>query len=256
MTQVKTSVRLLRAGIGGCFSPASEVEGRSPMQNSTGRIMKAVQVLLADDHEVVRCGLRTIIESRPEYRVAGEAVNGREAIEKAKALRPDLVVMDISMPYLNGLEATRQIVKEDPTIKILVLTMHNSEQVMRAVLEAGARGYLLKSDAGRDLLTGLDTLMKHHTFFTSQAADMILDGYLHSSSQSSGDSVTMVALSPREREVMQLLAEGKSTKEAAAVLGMSVRTAETHRTHIMRKLHLGSFSDLVRYAIRNRIIEA
>lgn len=210
--------------------------------------MRPIRILLADDHDVVRCGLRTVIESRRGFKVAGEAADGQVAVEKARKLKPDVVVMDISMPRLNGLEATVRIMRENPAAKILVLTMHNSQQIMKAVVEAGAKGYLLKSDAGGDLLMAVEALMKDRTFFTSQVMDMILDGHLHPPSELSPWVSALDALTPREREVAQLLAEGKGAKKAAAQLGIRVRTAETYRTHIMRKLHLGSTRDFVRHA--------
>jgi DNA-binding NarL/FixJ family response regulator len=213
--------------------------------------MGPLRILLADDHEVVRCGLRTLIESHPGFRVADEAVDGQDAVEKARKLHPDVVVMDISMPRLNGLQATKRILRENPTAKILVLTMHNSEQIMKAVIEAGAKGYLLKSDAGGDLFAAVEALMKHRTFFTSQAVEMILEGNLHPPSELSPAASALDTLTPREREVARLLAEGKSTKKAAALLGIKVRTAEVHRSHIMRKLRLECASDFVRYAARN-----
>jgi DNA-binding NarL/FixJ family response regulator len=174
----------------------------------------------------------------------------------AKDLRPDIVVLDISMPSLNGLEAARQILKSRPQTRILILTMHESDSLIREVLDAGARGYILKTDAGRDLVAAVDALRRNKTFFTSRVAQMILDGYLkgdgpHDEGDAAGDRLT-----PRQREIVQLLAEGKSSKEVAVALGLSVKTAETHRANIMRKLDCHSVSEVVRYAIRNNIIEA
>ncbi len=215
----------------------------------------AMRILVADDHEVVRRGLQALLEAQPGWEVSGEAVDGREAVEKAKQLKPDVVIMDISMPVLNGLEATRQILKVSPQARVLILTMHESDQIVREVLDAGARGYVLKSDAGRDLVGAVEALRRYNSFFTSKVAEMVLDGYRGVSARSEEDKLSHDRLTPREREVLQLLAEGKSSKEVAVELHLSVCTAETHRTNIMRKLDLHSISDLVRYAVRNNVIE-
>jgi DNA-binding NarL/FixJ family response regulator len=188
--------------------------------------MKPARVLIADDHEVVRHGIRVMVQTHPNLEVCGEAADGRQAVLLAAKLRPDIVIIDIGMPQLNGLDATRQIAHADPNVKVLILTMHESEQIVREVLAAGARGYLLKSDAGRDLIAALEALAGRKTFLTS-----------------------------REREVVQLLAEGKSTKEVAVALGLSVKTAETHRSNLMRKLDVHSVSQLVLYAVRNNIVQ-
>jgi len=213
----------------------------------------ATRILVADDHEVVRRGLQALLEAQPGWEVSGEAVDGREAVEKAKQLKPDVVIMDISMPVLNGLEATRQILKVNPHARVLILTMHESDQIVREVLDAGARGYILKSDAGRDLVGAVEALRRYNSFFTSKVAEMVLDGYRAVVAED--DKLAHDRLTPREREVLQLLAEGKSSKEVAAQLSLSISTAETHRANIMRKLDLHSISDLVRYAVRNNIIE-
>ena len=215
--------------------------------------MTATRILVADDHEVVRRGLQALLEAQPGWEVSGEAVDGREAVEKAKQLKPDVVIMDISMPVLNGLEATRQILKVNPHARVLILTMHESDQIVREVLDAGARGYILKSDAGRDLVGAVEALRRYNSFFTSKVAEMVLDGYRAVVAED--DKLAHDRLTPREREVLQLLAEGKSSKEVAAQLSLSISTAETHRANIMRKLDLHSISDLVRYAVRNNIIE-
>lgn len=218
--------------------------------------MKTVRILLSDDHEVVRRGLRTILEGESGLQVCAEAVTGREAVEAAAKTRPDVVVMDISMPELNGLEATRQILKALPQTQVLILTMHDSEQVVRDVFDAGARGYVLKSDAGRDLVAAVKALIQQKPFFTSRVAELMLQGYLHGGRKAVEGELSLPHLTAREREIVQLLAEGKSNKEVAVALGVSVKTAETHRANIMRKLNLHSISDLVRFAIRNKIIEA
>jgi DNA-binding NarL/FixJ family response regulator len=214
------------------------------------------RILVADDHEVVRRGLCALLQGQPDWEVCGEAGDGREALEKTQKLKPDVVILDIGMPSLNGLEATRQILKTMPHTKVLILTLHDSDQVVREVLNAGARGFLLKSDAARDLVAAVEALRRDKTYFTSKVAAMVLEGYLKNGTPGSQPAApqTRNRLTPREREIVQLLAEGKSTKEVAVALGLSVKTAETHRSNIMRKLELHSVSDLVLYAVRNNIV--
>jgi DNA-binding NarL/FixJ family response regulator len=213
-----------------------------------------VRILVVDDHAVVRRGIRALLESRPGWDVCGEATTGRAAVEQCRQLRPDIVVMDLSLPDLNGLEATRQIVKAGMDTEVLVLTMHHSEELAREVLQAGARGYVLKSDAAENLLAAVDSLRQHKPFLTSAVAEFVLDDYVRRC-DSGKDDLASVALTPREREIVQLVAEGQSSKEAAAKLSLTVKTIETHRANIMKKLRLRSVSDLVRYAIRNKIVE-
>jgi DNA-binding NarL/FixJ family response regulator len=212
------------------------------------------RIFIADDHEVVRKGLAALLQAEAGYEICGEASDGRAAMEKIRELKPDVSILDIGMPGLNGLEATRQIIKDDPRAKVLILTLHDSDQVVREVLNAGARGFLLKSDAARDLVVAVEALRRDKTYFTSKVAAMVLEGYLKGGTHSVPVSVGRDRLTPREREVVQLLAEGKSTKEVAVALGLSVKTAETHRSNIMRKLQLHSVSDLVMYAVRNNIV--
>ena len=219
-------------------------------------LMAAIKLLVADDHEVVRKGFRAILEAQHDCEVVGEAGDGRRAVEMARELRPDIVVMDVSMPQLNGLEAARQILKSRPQTKILILTMHESDSLIREVLDTGARGYILKSDAGQDLVSAVEALRMNKTFFTSRVTQMILDGYLKGDPRPAESEVARGRLTPRQREIVQLLAEGKSSKEIAVALGLSVKTAETHRANIMRKLDCHSVSEVVRYAIRNKIIDA
>jgi DNA-binding NarL/FixJ family response regulator len=220
--------------------------------------MAPFRILLADDHEVVRAGLRALLEEQQGWEVVAEAVDGREAVEKATKLKPDVVVIDIAMPSLNGLEAVRQIIKAVPHCRVLVLTMYDSDPLIQQVLQAGARGYLLKSDAGRDLVSAIDALRRNKTFFTPKVSQMVLEGYLDKSPKEKEPEglAESLRLTSRQREIVQLLAEGKSSKEVAAVLGLSVKTAETHRANIMRKLDCHSVTELVRYAIRNHIIAA
>jgi len=216
-----------------------------------------LQLLLADDHEIVRKGLRALLEAEPGWQVAAEAADGRDAVEKAQQIKPDIAILDISMPSLNGLEATRHIVKGISQTKVLVLTMHDSDPLIQRVLEAGARGYLLKSDAARDLVAAVDALHRNKTFFTRKVAQLVLEGYLDKNpKESSSPEGGTFRLTDRQREIVQLLAEGKSSKEVASALGLSVKTAETHRANIMRRLDCHSITALVRYAIRNHIVEA
>ena len=215
--------------------------------------MAKVRILIADDHGIVRRGLRSLMESQPDWEVCAEAANGREAVEQVKRLRPDVVVLDITMPELNGLEATRQIVKEVPRTEVLILTMDRSEEVAQQVLRAGARGYVLKSDANSKLVDAVATLSEHKPYLTPAVAEFVLESYTGGAQQNQDSSEHR--LTAREREIVQLLAEGKSNKEVAAALGIAVKTAEAHRANIMRKLNLRSLGELVRYAIRNKMVQ-
>jgi DNA-binding NarL/FixJ family response regulator len=217
--------------------------------------MNRLRILVADDHEIVRRGLISLIKSRPDWEVCAEADNGRQAVEKADQSKPDIAILDIGMPVLNGLEATRQILREHPGVRILILTITDTDQAVQAVLDAGARGFLLKSDAARDLVIAVEALAHNKTFFTARVADLVLSGYLNRSQRSPKNDLNLPGLTSREREVVQLLAEGKSTKEVACHLNLSVKTAETHRSNIMRKLGLHSVSELVLYAVRNGIVQ-
>jgi DNA-binding NarL/FixJ family response regulator len=212
-----------------------------------------LRILVADDHEIVRRGLIFLIKSQPTWEVCAEADNGRQAVELARQLKPPVVVLDIGMPILNGLEATRQILRDNPQTRVLILTITDTDQAVRAVLDAGARGFLLKSDAARDLVSAIDALQHNRTFFTARVAEFVLSGY-HGANGTPKKELRS-ALTPREREVVQLLAEGKSTKEVASHLNLSVKTAETHRSNIMRKLGLHCVSELVLYAVRNGIVQ-
>jgi DNA-binding NarL/FixJ family response regulator len=198
--------------------------------------------------------VRSLLESHDGWIVCGEASTGREAVEQSRRLRPEVVVMDLSLPELNGLDATRQILKEAPGTEVLVLTMHHSEELAHQVLQAGARGYVVKADADENLVSAVDHLRQHKPFLSSTVTDVVLDGYLRGGAPAGGEE-SSGSLTPREREIIQLVAEGKSTKQAAATLGISAKTIEAHRANIMRKLRLGSVSELVRYAVRNKIVE-
>ena len=215
-----------------------------------------LRILLADDHEIVRRGLCALLQKREGWEVCGEAADGREALEMAKRLKPDVVIVDIGMPNLNGLDTTRQLLQYDPQFKIIVLTITDSDQVIREALDAGARGFVLKSDAARDLVSAVEALQGKRMFFTPRVNDLVLAGFLDRGQAISKTAPpSLPVLTAREREVTQLLAEGKSSKEVASLLNLSTKTVETHRSNIMRKLGLHSIRDLVVYAIKNNIIQ-
>jgi DNA-binding NarL/FixJ family response regulator len=215
-----------------------------------------LRILIADDHELARNGIRALLETHPGWEVCAEAKDGRESVELAAETKPDVVLLDIGMPNLNGLEAAKQILADSPGVAILILTMHDSDNVVREVLRAGARGFLLKSDAGRDLVAAVEALQRQRTFFTTRVSQMVLDGFLNRRERAEAHpNAAADVLTSREREVIQLLAEGKTSKEVAVALNLSVKTAETHRTNLMRKLGLHSIADLTRYAVRNGIVQ-
>jgi len=224
---------------------------------STATTTRPLRILAADDHDILRRGLKQLLTARPGWEICAEAKTGREAVSLAEQHKPDIVVMDVSMPDLNGLEAARRIHKALPKTGIIMLTLHFSDQLVKDIVESGARAYVMKSDADRDLVNAVEALANNRTFFTARAADMLLNDF---SERNAVPTVpqppTPSRLTSREREIVQLLAEGKSSKEVAVALGISVKTAETHRANIMRKLQLHSVSELVRYAIKNQIIEA
>ena len=215
--------------------------------------MNPVRILIADDYEVVRRGIATVLEARPGWIVVAQAATGREAVEKAKKFKPDIIVLDIGMPELNGLEALRQIQKEVPQSKVLIFTTDESEDIANDALGAGAMGYLFQSDGAEALVTAVESLMQNRPFLTPRVSQMVLENYrkFHSGARV---RPAILHLSLREREILQLVAEGKCTKEIAAILNVSGKTVETHRANLSRKLQLRSVSDLVRYAIRNHII--
>jgi DNA-binding NarL/FixJ family response regulator len=218
--------------------------------------MNALKILVADDHDIVRTGMKSLMEDQPGWQVVAEAGTGRMAVDKAKASSPDVCVLDVTMPELNGLEAARQIKKLLPNTEILILTVHESEQIASEVLKVGARGYILKSDAGRELVAAVKAVAAHKNYFTSRIAQMVSDSTLKEGAQAIEAEDIGSRLTPREKEIVQLLAEGKSNKEAASALNISVKTVETHRTNIMRKLRFHSVGELVRYAVRNNIVSA
>jgi DNA-binding NarL/FixJ family response regulator len=215
--------------------------------------MAAFRILVADDHPIFRFGLRSFLGSHESWEVCGEAADGKEAIEKCRQLKPDLLILDICMPRLNGVDAARQILKDNPAQRILVLTSVDSEQVVRDCLEAGVRGWVFKSDGTEDLKTAVEALERQECTFSSRVSDLIMNGYLRRRRLGSA-AAKETKLSPREREVLQLLGEGKSSKEVAILLNVKVKTAETHRSNIMLKLNLHSIVELVLYAVRNEIV--
>jgi DNA-binding NarL/FixJ family response regulator len=215
-----------------------------------------LRILIADDHEVVRRGLCALLQSHEGWEICGDAKDGREAVEMAQQLKPDVVILDVGMPNLNGLAATRQLLQQNPQQKVIVLTITDSDQVIREALDAGARGFVLKSDAARDLVSAVEALQRNRMFFTPRVNDMVLAGFLDKGHKPSDrEAPRLPTLTPREREVIQLLAEGKSSKEVASLLNLSTKTAETHRSNIMRKLDIHSIRDLVVYAVKNDIIQ-
>ena len=210
-----------------------------------------LRLLLVDDHEVVRRGMAALLDGNDGWEIVGEAADGRRAVTLATETRPDVVVMDVAMPELNGFEATRQIRKALPQTEVLILTLHDSEQLVREVIDAGARGYVLKSDAGRQLVAAVSSLGRHQPYFTSAIAAKV---YAETQQEPRRGRPPTIGLTRREREVLQLLAEGNNNREIADRLGRSAKTIETHRARLMRKVNAGSLADLVRYAIREGIV--
>jgi len=216
--------------------------------------MSTLRILIADDHYLIRQGLRSLIASHQGWEVCGEAVDGREAVQKCKQLKPDLLILDICMPKLNGVDAARQILRANPTQRILIVTDVDSEKVIRECLESGVRGWVWKSDGAPDLLLAVNELQNHRSFFTSRVAELVLNGYLQRSHTHPAEP-TVAKLSPREREVVQLVSEGHITKDVASILHVTPKTAETHRNNVMRKLGIHSVTELVLYAVRNNIVQ-
>lgn len=244
-------------------TPSGKSKSSNQQATERGEVSarKPVRVLIADDHPIVLHGLRYVLKSQPWILICGEVTNGREALEKTEELLPDIAIVDISMPEVNGLDVTRAIRLKHPEIEVLVLTMHFSEQVARQVVKAGARGYVLKTDPDATVLNAISHLRDHKPFLTPRVADVVLTGYVDGDVTATIKRAMAVEfpygpLSRRERQVLQLLSEGMSNKQAASRLGVSPRTIESHRMHVMHKLRLSSFSDMVRYAVRNNMVEA
>jgi DNA-binding NarL/FixJ family response regulator len=214
-----------------------------------------LRILVADDHDLMRRGIKTVIESRKGWEICGEALTGTEAVAKAEELKPDVAILDISMPEMNGLEAAKRIRKSSPKTEILMLSMHYSDQIIRDVMDAGIRGYVVKSDSGRDLSIALEHLAVKKPFYSGCVSEVIANPpRMADAGLNAKKPATRVT--SRESEIIQILSEGMSSKEVAVKLNISVKTVETHRANIMRKLELHTVSELVRYAIRNQIIEA
>jgi DNA-binding NarL/FixJ family response regulator len=215
----------------------------------------ALRILIVDAHPVMRRGVRSLLEMRPHWTICGEAATGREAIAQASRLRPDVVVIDLTLPELDGLDATRQILRDTPGTEVVALTMHDTEEVVQQMLQAGARGYVLKSDAGRSLVDAVESVGRHTPFFTPTVAALVLEGYIRGGTFAESHGAEQATVTSREREIIRLIAEGQSSKAVAATLGISVKTVEAHRMNIMRKLQMHSVTQLVRYAIRHHLTE-
>ena len=215
--------------------------------------MRIIRILLADDHSLVRKGLRLLLERAPGLEVAGEAADGREAVHLAETLGPDIVIMDIAMPQWNGIDATARIVKQNPRIGVIILSMHSDESYLMRALTAGAKGYLLKDSAEEDLLRAVQAVAQGRPFFSPVIAQTLLEDYVRQLQQR-GLQDTYELLTDREKQILQLLAEGKSNKEVATLLDLSPYTVETHRTHLMQKLNLHNTAEIVLYAVRKKII--
>ena len=211
----------------------------------------SIRILLADDHQLIRQGVRALLEREDSFHVVGEASNGRDAVDQVAALRPDVAVVDIGMPMLNGIDAASQILRASPTTKIVALTMHAEDSYVLSALRAGVRGYVLKTQAGADLIQAVLQVSRGMTYLSPSISTVVIDACLDKRPEASADR-----LSEREREVVTLVAEGKTTKEIARVLGIGVKTADSHRTAVMRKLGIHQTAGLVRYAIREGLIEA
>jgi DNA-binding NarL/FixJ family response regulator len=213
----------------------------------------SIRILLADDHGIVRKGLKSLLERQPGMEVVGEAGDGREAVRLAEAANPDVAIVDIAMPLLNGIEATAQMVKRNPAIGVIILSMHSDEDYLLSALNAGAKGYLLKESADSDVVRAIQAVTHGTPFFSPEIAKTMLEDYVRFLQQRNlQDSYDL--LTEREKEVLQLLAEGKSNKEVATILDVSVYTVETHRTHLMQKLNLHNTAEIVLYAVRKKII--
>jgi DNA-binding NarL/FixJ family response regulator len=212
-----------------------------------------LRLVVADDHSLMRRGICDLLEAQPGWEVVAQAANGREAVDAVARTRPDVLVIDLAMPELNGLTAAREILRSFPRVEIVLLTMHNTDQTIREVLGCGARGYVLKSDAEQDLVAAVRAVAQGKPFFTPSVAEVVLKGYLRQNARPETPE-RMQELTTRERQVVQLLAEGKGNKEVAVAMRVSIKTVEAHRSNINRKLSIRSTSELVRYAVRNAIV--
>jgi DNA-binding NarL/FixJ family response regulator len=224
---------------------------------STGASPKPLRILIADDHDLIRRGLRILLESRPGWTVCAESSTGRDAVAKAEELRPDIVILDVRMPELNGIDAGQRIVKALPGTEVLIVSADYTDHLIRRILAAGLRGYIVKSDSDRDLITAVQSLADGKAFFTPLATELMVTSLNHGGATGGASAASLRdRLTSREREIVQLICEGKSSKEISTDLGISVKTAESHRANIMQKLEIHSVTEIVRYAIRNQIAEA
>lgn len=217
--------------------------------------MHKIRVLIADDHTMVRQGLRTMLNSQSDIEVVGEAANGREAVQRAREIDPDVVVLDLSMPILNGLEATRQIMKENPRIGVLILTMHHNEEYVFQVLKSGAKGYIIKESGFEEMVRAVRSVYRHENYLDRKISKDVIDEYIKRAAHTDASGTPKDILTPREREVLKLIAEGKSNKEIAQILDLSVKTVDVHRTNLMKKLDIHDVATLVKFAIKKGLIE-
>ncbi len=257
LVRVESDEHGARARQSGATMPKRNPSSHTGASKRTGA--RPVKVLLADDHPVVRRGLNALLEADTGFRVVGEASDGAETLRLVDELKPEIVVLDISMPEYNGLDVTRKLRRESPDVKVVVLTMHFAEEVARECLRAGARAYVLKSDADEDLLEAVRAVRDDRPFFTPRIKDMFYLGprsCMPNAPRDAQGEVPLERLTQREQEVVKMLCEGLSNKEVASQVGISTRTVESHRNNIMHKLQIGSFSDLVRYAVRHKVVSA
>ena len=217
--------------------------------------MPPLRILVADDHNLLRRGVKSLLEEHLDWKICAEAMTGREAVAKARELKPDIAILDFSMPDLNGLEAAKRIRQASPATEILILTMHYSDQLIREIVEAGIAGYLLKSDSDRDLVIAVETLARHKPFYDSHATEVILEKFNLGGRDTEAPRSVRELITAFEREIIRLLAEGKTSRQIALLLDISLKSTENHRANIMRKLELHSVTQLVRYAVRNQITE-
>ncbi len=216
--------------------------------------MEDLQIVIADDHDIVRHGIRTLIEQRPGWKIVAESTDGKQAVQKVLQLNPHVAILDFRMPILNGLEAAREIQRNGSKTRILILTMHEEDYLIRQMLEAGVRGYVLKSDAAGDLFTAIEALQRGHTFFSTKVREMIADHSLKGLKEPRETGPTACRLTKRQRELLKLFAEGKSCSEVAATLGLSTKTVETHRAAMMRRADCHSIAELIRFGLRNGMV--
>jgi two-component system response regulator NreC len=217
--------------------------------------MQKIRVLIADDHTLVRQGLRMMIQPQQDMEVVGEASNGREAVERAAELDPDVVLMDLSMPIMNGLDAARHIIKTNPRIGVLILTMHLNEEYVFQALGAGAKGYIIKESSSEELIKAVRSVYRHETYIDPRIPREVIDQYIRRANQHDTSGAPKDILTPREREVLKLIAEGKSNKEIAQILDLSVKTVDVHRTNLMKKLNIHDVATLVKFAIKKGLIQ-